>query len=308
MTHDAWLEAKGELPAAAADAMEGLLVMEGVGGVQRIDAEALPPGETNPPPSGWARLVFYLPLRRDGGADDAARLSALWREAVVSQGLNPQRCRLDIQPLAGEDWATAWRKYFHPFKIGRRLWIGPSWEPAPAAVGDVVVTIDPGMAFGTGGHETTAMVLAALSSLADEGRLPSRLLDVGAGSGILAIAACKLGASDVDAIDNDPEAVAVALRNVELNGLSKAVCRVAAAPLAAFESPYPLVLANIISSTLNALKADLVRLVAPGGRLFLSGLLAAERDEFVAAWAESGLMLAGEETRGEWLLLEYVRP
>jgi ribosomal protein L11 methyltransferase len=164
------------------------------------------------------------------------------------------------------------------------------------------VRIDPGMAFGTGLHPTTRLCLAAM----DE-RLPVRsVLDVGCGSGVLAIAAARAGAEEVVAIDNDPEAVAVARDNVHTNGADDRIRVLQAGQETT--GRYPLVVANILSSTLIRLAPDLVERLEPGGQLLLSGLLASEVDEVLGVYRSTGCRLAGCASEGGWALLHLVGP
>jgi ribosomal protein L11 methyltransferase len=196
--------------------------------------------------------------------------------------------------IADQDWVRATQAQFEPTLIGERLWIGPSWHrPAPNRI---AVTIDPGLAFGTGTHPTTRLVLAYLDRTVRGGE---RVLDYGCGSGILAIAAAKLGAAHVDAVDVDPQAVETAAANARANGIALN----ATLPDALAAAHYDLVVSNILAQPLILL-APL--LAARGPRVALSGILDEQADEVMRAygpWFE--MKLAGADER--WVLLEGVR-
>jgi ribosomal protein L11 methyltransferase len=239
-------------------------------------------------------------------------------EAAVSQvsvalghlgafGLRPigdLRTRL----VAEADWAAAWKANFPVIRVGRRLVIRPTWRrhrPRPA---DVVVALDPGMAFGTGLHPTTRLCLAALERLADDGRLAgARLLDVGCGSGILAIAAMKLGAGSALGVDTDPLAVEATAANARRNRLGRRiVARDGSLPTG--ERPFDLVVANLIAGVLVPLAPSLHAELRPGGTLLASGIFIDRAAEVADAFASAGLESTGRMQDGEWVALEVRRP
>lgn len=202
-----------------------------------------------------------------------------------------------LEYVVGDDWRDAYKKYFKVTRLGPRLVIRPSWEPYTAAASDVVVTVDPGRAFGTGTHESTRLLMAALDARVRGGE---RVLDVGCGTGILAICALKLGGAEARCIDVDPDAVAVTLENAAENGVS---ARVVAdcTPVEALHESYPLVLANIQASVLIPLAAPLAARVAPAGLLMLSGILVGQESEVLSAYP--GFTLEASPTEGEWIAL-----
>lgn len=209
-----------------------------------------------------------------------AYLAAL--DALGFRGGRPSR----VAPVADEDWADAWRAHFAPFPLGRRLVIAPPWE-TPGGDGREVLTIEPGRAFGTGQHGSTAGCLLLLETIVEQDP-PARALDLGTGSGILAIAAARLGVGEVHAVDSDPDAIASATANAERNALGRRV-RCAVADAATLEvPPFPLVLANLLATAHRALAARYAALVAPGGILVLGGLLDGEADDVAAAVAARG--------------------
>ena len=213
------------------------------------------------------------------------------------------------------DWANAWKAHFPVLRIGRRIVIRPTWRRHRRQPDDVVLALDPGMAFGTGLHPTTRLCLAALESLTDRGVLegggadggPARILDVGSGSGILSIAAAKLGARSVLAVDVDPIAVEASMANVRRNRLARVIrAREGSAPSG--EGPFDVVLANLIASLLINLADGLVADLRPGGTLVVSGIFLTRETSVVEAFAARGLGLANRWAEGDWVALELHRP
>jgi ribosomal protein L11 methyltransferase len=211
---------------------------------------------------------------------------------------------LETAPLQGEDWAHAWKRRFTAFPVGDRLWVRPSWVDEPAPEGRVEVVLDPGMAFGTGQHETTRLCLEWLDTHCDPQQAP-RLLDYGCGSGLLAIAAAKLGAGYVLAVDNDPLAVEATRSNAAANGVADLIdTRPADAGLADC-APFPRVVANILSHTLIDLSHMLTAATTPGGEIVLSGILAEQAETVRTAYP--GFTWVNEIQDGDWVRLDGVR-
>jgi ribosomal protein L11 methyltransferase len=248
--------------------------------------------------SGPARLRGFFPAT---AATDAlaVRIDA-YLAGLRALGLAAGP-RARVAPLADADWASAWREHFRPVPVGRTLLIAPPWE-TPAASDRVVLTIEHGRAFGTGHHGTTATSLELLESIVAAAR-PPRAIDLGTGSGILAIAAARLGVAEVLACDSDPDAVAAAETNARLNGVAGRVRAVLhdAATLAAV--PAPLVLANLLAAAHRALGARYTMLVAPGGVLVAGGLLDAEAGEAAAALATHGFHQEATRSLDGWTSL-----
>jgi ribosomal protein L11 methyltransferase len=275
-----------ELDAAVADERSAELFELGAAGVEVRDGEATPMPGTPPLPPGRALLVAWF---AEADAAEAAR-------AAVGGS---------VVQVPDEDWGKGWKKDFRPLDVGR-VRVRPSWIDEPAPPGAVEVVLDPGMAFGTGTHPTTALCLAALSDLVGA-RPGASVLDVGTGSGLLAIAARKLGAGRVAGNDEDPVAVRVARENAEQNGVA---LELTGAPVEEIPGTFDVVVANILANVLVALAPSLAAKVAPGGVLLLSGILGPQEDEVRRAHVEAGLTpLAGGDRRdGEWSLLALRRP
>ena len=212
---------------------------------------------------------------------------------LVALALPGAAARIDVASLADEPWADAWRAHFRPVPVGRSLLVCPPWEvpSADLATGRLVVWIEPGRAFGTGGHGSTRSCLQLLERAL--GAAPvGHALDVGCGSGILAIAAAGLGVPRVDAFDIDPDAVAATSENAGRNGVEDRVHAQVAAADAWDGSPAPLVLANLLAAAHVTLAPALARLITTGGRLIAGGLLAHEVPIVAGTFAAEGCWLA----------------
>jgi ribosomal protein L11 methyltransferase len=248
----------------------------------------------------------YLPARDRAAAEQSV--------AEVSEALGHLQA-FGLRPIADlttrivheADWAEAWKAHFPVLRVGRRIVIKPTWRRHRAAADDVVLALDPGMAFGTGLHPTTRLCLAALETLADRGTLEgARVLDVGCGSGILAIAAAKVGASSVLGVDTDPIAVEATLANAGRNGLAD---RIAArdGSLPSGDVEFDVVLANLIASVLVTLAPLLRDELRTGGTLLASGIFIDREAEVRGAFEAGGLEVTDRTAEGEWVALEAVR-
>lgn len=206
-----------------------------------------------------------------------------------------------LEHVEGDAWRDAWREHFKPTPIGERLLLRPSWEPVPESEGRVVLTLDPGRAFGSGTHETTRLVLHEVERVVRGGE---EVLDVGCGSGILGVAALLLGAAKVIAIDVDADSVEVTIENATLNGVSERLVASEDA-IETIDGTYPLVLANIEPRVLVPMAKDLSARVAKGGLLVLSGILVTQKDDVLAAYSSFQLLRA--PVMGEWTALVMAR-
>ncbi len=339
----AWLEIQVSVDNEAVEAVAELLARYGYNGGVVVEP-AWTPGDEGPEFSyDLARpsvLKTYLPL--DVHAEDARQRieQALWHLGQL-RPVGP----LQVRRLEEEDWANAWKQHYRVLRVGERIVVVPSWlehQPEPT---DVVLQLDPGMAFGTGLHPTTQLCLGLLEHYVRPGQ---RVLDLGTGSGILAIAAARLGAGHVLALDNDPVAVAVAAENIARNGVSTTVT-VAEGSLGAgsrmghwlsgdFGPPaeqapalaqpdaapretvkpaggsdaeqqalagFDLIVANLIARVLTVLAADLAAALAPGGILISSGIIDTREAEVVDAFAAAGLRQVARQVAGEWVALVH---
>ncbi len=204
-----------------------------------------------------------------------------------------------------EDWGKNWKEHFTPFAVAEGLVIAPTWENYSPAEGEKVIVMDPGMAFGTGHHATTSLVLELLRQTMEEDDRDHSVLDVGTGTGILGMAAALLGADRVLAVDNDPVAVAAAVKNIEQNGLA-AVMRAEETPLERIAVSFSLVLANIVHDVLCDLAKRLAAVTRPGGTLILSGLLEGEQAEsIISVYGDYGFVVQHTLIKEGWAALKF---
>jgi ribosomal protein L11 methyltransferase len=263
--------------------------------------------EQSPETAGGAFVsgFFQLPATSGGpeGQEAAAetlraRVEGEMTELFALYGRTPEKA--DTALLADQDWATSWQQYFKPFEIVPGLVIKPSWEQYQQEAGQHIIELDPGMAFGTGQHASTRMALDLIRLSMREER-PEQALDVGTGTGILAMAAALFGAHRVIAIDNDPDAVTVARENIEKNGLEGRI-EVSATPVARIQGSFPLVCANIVHDVLVDMAPVLAGLTAASGHLVLAGILRGEQEEnILAVYRALGLHLVERQYQDEWV-------
>jgi ribosomal protein L11 methyltransferase len=294
-----WLQLTLTVPSDQAALLEAALESAGAQAVTLGDAGDDPLLE---PPPGATPLW------------DAVRVTALFEHHPAAraraEALSRRLAHLSLLPpelttLADQPWERVWMDAFHPTRFGRRLWVCPVGEAAPDPQG-VVVSLDPGLAFGTGSHPTTALCLEWLDGAELTGRT---LLDYGCGSGILAIAALKLGAARVLAVDHDPQAIDATRDNARVNGVTDRLWVGLPGELAGGGLPATtdLVVANILAGPLVALAPTLIARLAPGGALALSGVLADQVETVRAAYA-GALDLAEPRLREDWALISGTRP
>ncbi len=207
---------------------------------------------------------------------------------------------IETTSIKREDWSETWKKYFHVIEISDRLVIKPSWEDYDASPKQVIVEIDPGMSFGTGQHATTSFCLKMLDKLADG--TPKSFLDAGCGSGILSIAANKLGYNPMSAFDIDPDATRIAQENFEFNAIPDDSIELTTADLAGFKTDlqYDLVAANILAHILVKNREIIYSFVKPAGNLILAGILNEEFDKISSAFCELGLKQIESFSEKEW--------
>ncbi len=296
-----WLELSLEVDGELAEAVAEVLARFAPNRVA-IEASHIqdqPDGEGVP--TGPVRVAAYLPVDEDLETTRQRIEEALWHLHVIRPLPQPT-----YRFLQEQDWAEAWKHAYRPIAVGERLMIVPAWleNPDPQRV---PLLLDPGMAFGTGTHPTTQMCLAEVERLVQPGMT---VLDVGCGSGILSIAALKLGAVRALGVDTDPQAVAVAQENAARNGVAEGF-RAAVGSVEALRQPplgpvqAPLVLANILAPILVRLldEEGLADLLTPDGALVLSGILETQAEDVLAAARRAGLALAHRRQMDDWVTL-----
>ena len=303
-----WLEITLNLPAEALDSVCARLTANGVTGLEIEDEDDFKTfleenrqywdyvdDDLMERMAGACRVKLYVTEDEDGRATLRQYLSGLEQYEYTERS------------LAEEDWATGWQKYYKPLTIGDRLYIVPQWmrdEPVPD--GRVALYLNPGLTFGTGSHATTQLCMEGLEQAVQEG---DKVLDLGCGSGILAIAALRLGAAHALGVDIDPKAVDVAYENAEMNGIGKDRLKVVAGDVLsdrAFansleQNAYRVVLANIVADVIIPLSGQVSRYLTPDGWFLCSGVIDTRADEVQAALEKNGLMITARRERNGWV-------
>jgi ribosomal protein L11 methyltransferase len=297
-----YIEIAARVPAADADAVCDAL-REAAGAspwIERPFTQRSLEDDATVDESAPVTVRAYVPADRAQGtaaAVDAALAAVSIRADVVTRAVDE------------EDWAESWKEHFHIERFGERIIVVPSWRSYEPRDGDVIIELDPGMAFGTGQHETTRMCLEALERVVRPG---ARVLDVGCGSGILAIAAAKLGAREVLAVDVDANCVRITEQNARTNG-ANSVVRAAEGSIGdawPFEAPpagFDVVVANIMARVIIEAAPALVGALASDGRTIVSGIIAEREAATVAALEEAGARVDAVRAMGEWRCIEAVR-
>lgn len=307
---DQWVEIAIETSSEAVDAVANFLMAEGADGVQIEDAADFQGGQTTNARGGWFDPVS-IPHRQSGakvsgyfdGRRHPAELVATLQARVAqlpSFGLAEGPGTVTAHALAQESWANEWKKYYHPLRITRFLTIVPAWlDYQPQQSGELVMRLDPDMAFGTGSHPTTALMLRLLESQIRGGET---MIDVGTGSGILALGARMLGAKHVLATDVDEAAVANAKANLALNDID-GIEVVANDLLKGIETRVDMVAANILADVLTPLIPQVPSVLKPHGRLLLSGVYHDKVAAIDQTLNENGLRVLAQARLGDWVAL-----
>ena len=293
-----WLELSVEAPAEFVEPLSEVFHRYGTGGVAVEQRGGYNPDEGETPPLDAVSVVStYIPL--DSTAKERRNQIDLGVRLVAY--LSPMSV-LKERVLEEEDWEHAWKEHFQVLRIGRRMVVVPTWREYDPEESDVVISLDPGMAFGTGHHPTTRMCLELLEEHVRSG---VSVLDVGSGSGILCIASAKLGAGRVYGLEIESNAASVGRSNLKENGVSD-VARISEGTLPhpdVAANRYDLVVANISAKVISEMAAELVRAARPGGTLILSGVLADFADEVSAGVEDEGAVVRSTRTIEDWVSL-----
>jgi len=300
-----WIEVCLRADGESAEAIAEVLARYGHQGVS-IEQAGIPPDtwdESEVPPAQALLLRAYIADDEQLENTKAELETALGHMRLIYPMPQPA-----YRTLESEDWSEAWKAHYQPMRIGRRLLIRPLWIETEPAPGEIVIALDPGMAFGTGTHPTTQLCLEALERLIKPAQ---DVLDLGSGSGILAIAAAKLGARQVLALDIDPLAASATAENARANGVGEKII----AHCGSLESVlggarrFDLVMVNILARVIFQLtEQGLGEIVRPGGAAIFSGIIDSQQDEVEAALERAGLQIVARHQQGDWLLVEAKRP
>lgn len=309
-----WTEVCIKTTEEASDAVSEMLTSIGAGGVVIEDPNEIRRQIESPNSLDYADKEFMDSLGTEvtikayfNEEKTPEELAALIREKLkfISRFLDTGKGYQGFNRVDDEDWATAWKKYYKPFNISDSVVIKPSWEEYDRKAGEIVIEMDPGMAFGTGTHETTRLCSQLLEKYVKKG---DRIIDVGCGTGILSIIAVKLGASHAEAIDIDEVAARVAGENCTINGVPGNVT-VRKGVLADLEPiKADIVVANIIADVIIGLSAIMPSYLKKGGILLTSGIIRERRDDVVRTYTGLGFELMNIFEMGEWVAISFKCP
>ena len=299
-----WIEVSLRVDGESAEAIAEVLERYGHQGVS-LEQDGIPPDtwdESDLPPAQMLTLRAYFPDDDRVNATKTQLENALGHMRLLYPMPAPA-----YRVLHEDDWANAWKAHYQPVRIGERLLIRPRWIDVSPDGGDIDIALDPGMAFGTGTHPTTQLCLEALECAVQPGQFA---LDLGCGSGILSIAAVKLGARSILALDIDPIAVSATRDNARFNGVSERIT----AQQGSLDSVrgaarrFDLLIVNILARViLRLLDEGLGEIVRPGGTALFSGIIDEQAEEVAAALSRAGLQIAARRRMGDWLLYETRR-
>lgn len=233
-------------------------------------------------------IKFYLPCNAQGMEELSTIRSSLEGLRTLNPGTDLGRLAVETDRLSEDDWANTWKKYYHTLSIPPHLVIVPSWESYTPHAGEKALFIDPGMAFGTGSHSSTKLCLSLLQTLPDAALKNGRVLDVGCGSGILAIASLLLGAAHADGIDIDQLAADIAMDNARLNGVDGRMQTFCGDLTSAASGTYDIICANIVADVILRLCPDTVHFLRTGGYFLTSGIIAERKEEILSALEDNG--------------------
>ena len=301
-----WIELIVHTTTEGSDPVSDILMESGASGTMIEDRSDIP--DPNQPHGIWEiidpKLLDQMPedVLVHAWFEESAALPALFetiRGRLAALGVSGGCGSLSVETRAVNDqsWTDVWKKYFKPFYAGEHLVVKPTWEPFDPKPDDLIIEIDPGMAFGSGTHETTGMCLSLLEEVISG---KEEIIDVGTGSGILAIGAALLGAGHVLAIDIDPDAVKVAQENVLKNHVENIVSVQQGNLLDRVSAVCDICVANIISDVIISFAAPLMDHIRPGGLFLCSGIVSQRSDEVEHALKGAGYEVLRKDTRGEW--------
>lgn len=315
MTADSWSKTTLYTTTQGIEIVSAFLIEQGVGGVEIQDAQdfknflsdteihwdyvdedlmALKNSETS--------ITFYLPENAQGKETLIAIKSGLKRLPTLCEGVDLGRLTLESDTVHEEDWSTVWKQFYHPTPIGDKLLIVPSWEnDITDSNGRVKLLLDPGMAFGTGTHSSTKLCLEFLQDVVKPG---DAMLDIGCGSGILAVASLLLGAQKAVGVDIDELAAKIALENAALNGVEKHLATYVGDLTDQVSGQYDVICANIVADVIIRLCPDVPQFLKPDGTFITSGIIDTRKDDVTAAITANGLKIDEVKEENGWVSLK----
>ena len=255
-------------------------------------------------------VTIYAQRRDELSSDKCAKLKSRLHE-IARCGLDVGSGRIRVARVRREDWAESWKRHFQPIEIAKALLVKPSWSSRRAKAGQAVVILDPGLSFGTGQHATTRFCLRELVRLRSRKTGPASLLDAGTGSGILAIAAAKLGYRPIVALDYDPEAIRIARGNAQVNAVGKLIQfdrEDITKPPRREQSRYKVICANLIGNVLLQARDRIVAGLEPEGVVILAGILKNEFGRIRQTYEAAGLQMVANRSEKEWYSASFMLP
>lgn len=313
-TADSWSKVTLYTTTQGIEIISAFLLEQGVSGVEITDAQDFE-NFLNDTEIHWdyveetlmelknaeTSITFYLPDNTQGRETLLSVRSGLKVLPSLCEGIDLGRLELESDTVREEDWATVWKQYYHPTPVGKKLLIVPSWENQETdAAGRVKLLLDPGMAFGTGTHSSTRLCLELLQDAVKPG---GRMLDVGCGSGILAVAALLLGAENAVGVDIDELAAKIALENAALNGVERRLVTYVGDLTAKVSGQYDVICANIVADVIIRLCSDIPQFLKPGGAFITSGIIDTRKDDVITAITANGLQVDEIREDNGWVAL-----
>ncbi|MCU0581604.1 MAG: 50S ribosomal protein L11 methyltransferase [Syntrophales bacterium] len=299
MKKQRWMKLELSVPEELVEGISNFMIEIGAQGVYE---ETLEPWVANDLPELVGNDVIYAYLPFDPHLEN--RLARLQGYIEGLADLFPELVKVSYkqETIEDPDWGEQWKKYFKPLRVGREIVIKPTWERYAPEGGDIVIEIDPGMAFGTGQHASTRMCLEALEDVIAKDRAIKawEVLDVGTGTGILGIACAKLGAEKVLCLDVDKKAVSIARENIQMNDVADRV-RAAGRDVTTLDGSFDLIVANLTEKILTKLRPTLVGLLRPRGYLIISGIIIDNRAMIEESFLADPLVLHHLLTEKEWI-------